>query len=467
MVVPAVLLEITLEAEATVVALPTAILDLVIKSDPEAEPFEAPPSPDYDEPEGPFKDNTPEAAKTLPDQVTPSPPVQITPTSLIEPTPAPPVISHDTRATTRMIVHLNLTFPLGYRVSIAWWNTVLLSILYPSHSSGYSTSLSRSSSVAPSLPHSSPSRKRSHYLSPSSSGTSHSSSPLPRRIHCLSSYSTPPASIEPSHKRCRSPTTSLPATASSLTVLSSVPADRLPPRKRYRGSPTISYQDATIEAAAEPVSPPTVKDRLGELNYMIRWMYEHLFVHASIIEEEEHIFARQGDIAPTALDTKHAIELTDRKLVGDRYNGTTDETLPEGITPESFGYSSRYKHFLSSANKRPSEKTIQTDIYNTSIKAATFEKREIRFSKWGKQNPQYIGPFEVPARDETVAYKPALPQQISKIHNTFHVSNEKKCFLDETLVISLDKIQIDDKLHFIEEPESQTTKAKSHSDHQG
>ncbi|GJZ93917.1 hypothetical protein Tco_0666120, partial [Tanacetum coccineum] len=66
------------------------------------------------------------------------------------------------------------------------------------------------------------------------------------------------------------------------------------------------------------------------------------------------------DIAPTALDTKHTIELIDGMLVGYRYNGTTDETLPEGITPESFGYSSRYKHCLSSTNKRPSEKIIQT-----------------------------------------------------------------------------------------------------------
>nr|GEY19285.1 reverse transcriptase domain-containing protein [Tanacetum cinerariifolium] len=42
--------------------------------------------------------------------------------------------------------------------------------------------------------------------------------------------------------------------------------------------------------------------------------------------------------------------------------------------------------------------------------------------------------------------------QLSRVHSTFHVSNLKKCLSEETFVIPLDKIQIDDKLHFIKEP---------------
>ncbi|GJT42424.1 hypothetical protein Tco_0951139 [Tanacetum coccineum] len=45
-----------------------------------------------------------------------------------------------------------------------------------------------------------------------------------------------------------------------------------------------------------------------------------------------------------------------------------------------------------------------------------------------------------------------LPQQLSKVHSIFHVSNLKKCLSDESLVIPLDEIQIDDKLHFVEVP---------------
>ncbi|GJS96804.1 hypothetical protein Tco_0803772 [Tanacetum coccineum] len=79
-------------------------------------------------------------------------------------------------------------------------------------------------------------------------------------------------------------------------------------------------------------------------------------------------------------------------------------------------------------------------------------KGVIRFGKRGKLNPRYIGPFKILANVGTVAYRLELPEQLSKVHSTFHVSNLKKCLSDETLVIPLDEIQIDDKLHFIEEP---------------
>ncbi|GJV79405.1 hypothetical protein Tco_1515275 [Tanacetum coccineum] len=52
----------------------------------------------------------------------------------------------------------------------------------------------------------------------------------------------------------------------------------------------------------------------------------------------------------------------------------------------------------------------------------------------------------------TVAYRLELPKQLIRVHSTFHVSNMKKCLSDETFVIPLDEIQIDDKLYFVEEP---------------
>ncbi|GKB29596.1 hypothetical protein Tco_0868997 [Tanacetum coccineum] len=52
----------------------------------------------------------------------------------------------------------------------------------------------------------------------------------------------------------------------------------------------------------------------------------------------------------------------------------------------------------------------------------------------------------------TLAYRLELPEQLSQVHSIFHVSNLKKCFVDEPLAILLDEIQIDDKLNFIEEP---------------
>ncbi|GJR45935.1 hypothetical protein Tco_1314038 [Tanacetum coccineum] len=49
-----------------------------------------------------------------------------------------------------------------------------------------------------------------------------------------------------------------------------------------------------------------------------------------------------------------------------------------------------------------------------------------------------------------VAYKLELPQESSRVHNTLHVSNLKKCYFDEPLAVSLDEIHIDDKLYFVE-----------------
>nr|GEU28984.1 retrotransposon protein, putative, unclassified [Tanacetum cinerariifolium] len=106
--------------------------------------------------------------------------------------------------------------------------------------------------------------------------------------------------------------------------------------------------------------------------------------------------------------------------------------------------------------------------YHTSIKATPFEvlyglgdkvmlkvspwKGVIHFGKRGKLNQMYNGPFKLLAKVRIVAYRIELPQQLSRFHSTFHVSNLKKCLSDEPLAISLDEIHIDDKLHFVEEP---------------
>ncbi|GJS80277.1 hypothetical protein Tco_0730158 [Tanacetum coccineum] len=78
-------------------------------------------------------------------------------------------------------------------------------------------------------------------------------------------------------------------------------------------------------------------------------------------------------------------------------------------------------------------------------------KGVVRFGKRGKLNPRYAGPFKVLAKVGAIAYKLELPQELSRVHNTFHVSNLKKCYSDEPLAIPLDGLHIDDKLRFVEE----------------
>nr|GFC35981.1 putative reverse transcriptase domain-containing protein [Tanacetum cinerariifolium] len=79
-------------------------------------------------------------------------------------------------------------------------------------------------------------------------------------------------------------------------------------------------------------------------------------------------------------------------------------------------------------------------------------KRVVRFGKRGKLNPRYVGPFKVLERVGDVAYKLDLPEELSKVHNTFHVSKLKKCHADEPLDVPLDGLHFDDKFHFVKKP---------------
>ncbi|GJX05846.1 putative reverse transcriptase domain-containing protein [Tanacetum coccineum] len=124
-----------------------------------------------------------------------------------------------------------------------------------------------------------------------------------------------------------------------------------------------------------------------------------------------------------------------------------------------------------------SERIIQTleDIlracvidfsYHLSIQCAPFEelygrkcrspvspwKGMIRFGKKGKLAPRYVGAFEILERIGPVAYRLRLPEELSSVHDTFHVSNLKKCLADANLHVPLDEINVDKTLRFVEEP---------------
>ncbi|GKF67721.1 hypothetical protein Tco_0197400, partial [Tanacetum coccineum] len=100
------------------------------------------------------------------------------------------------------------------------------------------------------------------------------------------------------------------------------------------------------------------------------------------------------------------------------------------------------------------------NCYTTSIKSVTIYfpnkvlpwKGVIRFGKKGKLAPRYVGPFEILRRIGPVAYRLRLPEELSGVHDTFHVSNLKKCLADASLHVPLDEIKVDKTLRFVEEP---------------
>nr|GFB74207.1 reverse transcriptase domain-containing protein [Tanacetum cinerariifolium] len=113
-------------------------------------------------------------------------------------------------------------------------------------------------------------------------------------------------------------------------------------------------------------------------------------------------------------------------------------------------------------NHLPLVEFSYNNSYHATIKAAPFEALYgrkcrspvwvVRFGKRGKLNPRYVGPFKVLERVRDVACKLDLPKELSRVHNTFYVSNLKKCHAGKPLAFPLDGLHFDDKLYFVEEP---------------
>nr|GEX77472.1 putative reverse transcriptase domain-containing protein [Tanacetum cinerariifolium] len=79
-------------------------------------------------------------------------------------------------------------------------------------------------------------------------------------------------------------------------------------------------------------------------------------------------------------------------------------------------------------------------------------KGVVRFGKKGKLAPRFVGPFEIIEKVGLMAYRLDFLKELNGVHDTFHVSNLKKCLADPTLKVPLDEILVDAKLNFVEEP---------------
>ncbi|GJU74115.1 putative reverse transcriptase domain-containing protein [Tanacetum coccineum] len=78
-------------------------------------------------------------------------------------------------------------------------------------------------------------------------------------------------------------------------------------------------------------------------------------------------------------------------------------------------------------------------------------KGVVCFRKKEKLAPRFVGLFEIIEKVGLVAYRLDLPEELDGVHDTFYVSNLKKCLADPTLQVPLDEIQVDAKLNFVEE----------------
>ncbi|GJW56766.1 putative reverse transcriptase domain-containing protein [Tanacetum coccineum] len=103
-----------------------------------------------------------------------------------------------------------------------------------------------------------------------------------------------------------------------------------------------------------------------------------------------------------------------------------------------------------------SERTIQTleDMLRACVidfGKVSPQKGVIRFRKRGKLNLRYIRPFKILKRVGPVAYKLELLKELSNVYSNFHISNLNKCLSDESLVVPMKELWLNDKLNFVEE----------------
>ncbi|GJX90566.1 putative reverse transcriptase domain-containing protein [Tanacetum coccineum] len=94
-------------------------------------------------------------------------------------------------------------------------------------------------------------------------------------------------------------------------------------------------------------------------------------------------------------------------------------------------------------------KPLEFEVGNRVLLKVSPWKGVIRFGKKGKLAPRYVGPFEILERIGPVAYRLRLPEELSSVHDTFHVSNLKKCLTDANLHVPLDEIKIDKTLRLL------------------
>ncbi|GJR92994.1 putative reverse transcriptase domain-containing protein [Tanacetum coccineum] len=107
-------------------------------------------------------------------------------------------------------------------------------------------------------------------------------------------------------------------------------------------------------------------------------------------------------------------------------------------------------HQKSYADKR--RKPLEFKVGDRVLLKVSPWKGVVRFGKKGNLAPRYVGPFEIVECVGPVAYRLKLPQELSCIHDTFHVSNLKKCLAEPDVQMPLDEIEIDENLRFVEEP---------------
>ncbi|GJY20159.1 putative reverse transcriptase domain-containing protein [Tanacetum coccineum] len=251
---------------------------------------------------------------------------------------------------------------------------------------------------------------------------------------------------------------------SKCLTCAKVKAEHQKPSRTLSGYDTIwvIVDRLTKSAHFLPMKKTDSMEKLTRL-YLKEVVCRHGVPVSIISDRDSHFTSNLWRLLQEALGTKLEMSTAYRPQT-DGQSERTIQTLEDMLRACVIDFGSSWdRHF-------PLVEFSYNNSYHASIKAAPYEalyrrkcrspvllkvspwKGAVRFGKHKKLSPRSIGPFKIVARVGPVAYTLELPEELKGIHNTFHVSNLKKCLAEGDVVVPMEGIQLDDKLHMIEEP---------------
>ncbi|GKE56366.1 putative reverse transcriptase domain-containing protein [Tanacetum coccineum] len=207
-------------------------------------------------------------------------------------------------------------------------------------------------------------------------------------------------------------------------------------------SQTDGLSERTIQTIEDILRACAIDFGKGLVNHLplVEFSYNNSY-HASIKAAPFEAFYGRKCRSPVCWAKVGEVQLTGAEIV---------QEITEKVIQIKQRIQAAHDRQKSYANLK--DKPIEFQVRDRVMLKVSPWKGVVCFGKRGKLNPRYVGPFKVLAKVRVVAYKLELLYELIRVHNTFHVSNLKKGYVDDPLAVPLDGLHIDDKLYFVEEP---------------
>ncbi|GJT88066.1 putative reverse transcriptase domain-containing protein [Tanacetum coccineum] len=194
-------------------------------------------------------------------------------------------------------------------------------------------------------------------------------------------------------------------------------------------------------------------DRLARL-YLNDIVTRHSVLISIISDRDSCFTSRFWQTVQEALGTRLDMSMTYHPQT-DGQSARTIQTLEDMLKACILDFGGRsVAHRLcgQKLEKDKRRKPLEFSVGEHVLLKVSPKKGVVRFGKTRKLTPRFVGPFEIIKRIGQVAYRLRQPKELNGVHDTFHVSNLKKCLANPTLQIPLNEIQVDANLNFVEEP---------------